>query len=185
MDLAVASRYFGEAAENARTIEVEGDGSCFFHSVLAALNPLDFRSRSRQDKKRLANKLRDILRDRVTDSNKKMKRFDNMWKCKSHERDVECAWAKQEMIEWARDVLGLNLVFLDDSNNYNVFCDIKMDFKQPMAIIRWQDQSHFEPVVMEGLPGADADGLKALFNSAEDHELVTRVLSQVEEQCMA
>lgn len=170
MDTKVVRKFLGqERASSAFTVEIEGDGSCFFRSILYAMDLCGYRGADAKERTRLSRRLREILREEVAFSDQALKEYDDMWKCGKGAR--KCPWAEQKMIEHTRDVLGCNLVFLDDSEGYRVYCDIAMNFKMPTTVVRWNNNTHFEPMVLV----TEGGRIQGVFDPVEDHEIVARI----------
>lgn len=170
MDAKVARKFLGEdRSKDAYCVDIVGDGSCFFRSVLYAMDLGGFRSAKAKERTRMSRRLREIMREEVSCDDKSLREYDDLWKCGKTAR--KCPWAEQKMIEHCRDVLGCNMVFLDDSQEYSVFCDIDMDFKLKTIVVVWRNSRHFEPVVVMSGDGK----IQGMFDPAEDHEVVARI----------
>ena len=176
----VARRYFGRHADEMYTYGVDGSGSCFFHSVMVALNPYDFVDRRVSEQKKLA----DAFRCRIKDMDTPVLRGLNAGMRHNIVRDL-CKprkWAETVMISHTRDILGLNLVFLDDSKGFRIYCKMPGNFHHPLVIVRWVSNRHFEPIVRIKREG---DKPQALFRPGvpEDDEIIQSLLKQFTKQC--
>lgn len=175
----VAKRYFGKEASKMMTYGVDGSGSCFFHSIMVAMNPYNFRNRSVRTQKKLAEEFRCKAKDIDTPV---FRALSKAQKADYVKRLCEPkTWAENVMISHTRDLLGLNLVFLNDQCGFNVYCGIAGDPKEPMVIVRWVSKSHFEPIVRRNADGS----LQGLFDPSEasDKGVVDSVMKQVRAQC--
>ena len=173
----VAKRYFGKEARNMYTYGVDGSGSCFFHSILVALNPYDFRDLPLAKQKKLANAFRCRLGSKNSGSlgsltaSRRKKILADLCKPKT--------WAESNMISHTRDITGLNLVFLDDSRNFRIFCDMPGDQSNPTVIVRWVSNSHFEPIIRRTPDGTTT----AVFDPVKDAKLLGGLFEQFSRQC--
>jgi hypothetical protein len=127
---------------------VNGEGSCFFHSVLTILNPNDFINLSEDKQIKIANKFRssfskrftldefrvltektdekDVLRGRGGEAKRKrdvQKGFKDAQKAFCDPK----VWADETNIRLVSKLLNLNLVFVDFSKKSHVYCTIHGD----------------------------------------------------------
>tara|TARA_B110000090_G_scaffold134221_2_gene147786 strand:- start:6299 stop:6901 length:603 start_codon:yes stop_codon:yes gene_type:complete len=145
-----------------------GDGSCFFHSVCYAINKDGYIRLNQTEKKLIAHKYRQKF---AAQSNK-----DNMLESLCARRNV-CpkqedlsrklmdpkTWADQEMIMWASEVLGKNIVFVDDNKRGpQMYCGVHND--GDTIIILWIKKSHFELVAKVHDIGEQNFTLQTIFN---------------------
>lgn len=130
---------------------VHGDGSCFFHSLCAALNTDNYLLQDNAKKKEIGTRFRCAFVKRVTrerwDSflaKKHIKTKVTFEKLKTYFCDNR-HWADELMIRFVSDVLKLNLVFLNTETR-ELYCGVHGLLAQPLILILWVRHSHFEPI---------------------------------------
>lgn len=128
---------------------VNGEGSCFFHSVLSILNPYNFINLTEDKQIELANKFRcsfsqsftldefDQLTRRTEEKNdepnfrqrgeERLKKIEREYK---NAQKVFCqpkVWADETNIRIVSNLLNLNLIFVDFSKKNEVYCSMHGD----------------------------------------------------------
>ena len=150
---------------------VEDDGSCFFHSISAALNLSNYHQRSQKSKRKIGRNLRRILQRTMT-----AETWKEFWESRGVQiksvpnlRTVikkmknPSQWSDVYMILYIMDSLGLNIVFFDGQTQ-KMYCGVrgKSDAKQTVFIL-WVARSHFEPIF-----SVDANKkVKTIFNKTD------------------
>lgn len=130
---------------------VHGDGSCFFHAVCVALNTENYLHVSPTEQKHIGHVFRCNFNNHIT--NRRWKTF-----LKKHDVQTDVTfeklkqnfctnhfWADELMIKLVSDVLRLDLIFLN-GNTGEIYCGVHGKKKDPMIVIMWIKESHFEPV---------------------------------------
>lgn len=176
---------------------VQGDGSCFFHSVCALTNRDNYLFQPASKQRDIAYSFRCAFTDRFTRREyEKHSAVSTAPKEFVEERDGFCSptvWADEVMIRHAASVLDINLIFLDLSSG-RAYCGVHgtetltagtLDkVKQPTGIIAWVDRRHFEPIVR--IDSADDGLITTLFEpaaDAADADLVEQVMGTYAESC--
>ena len=158
---------------NIKAVEVTGDGSCLYHSVLYSMDSQGYRTRPEPQQKLLANKLRAMV------FNREGRKHKRQYRCNTHNGQKICPDAAQHMVESLRDSLEMNLVFFDSDSRHKPYCDIDMDFRNKMMMVEWVNGMHFRPIVRVNRDGTTT----GVFDPAVDHDLVSRALAIVSSQC--
>lgn len=203
---AVVRRYFGDytlvrggtATPFPRIVRfgTHGDGTCFFHSVCAALNMDGYLERSLKERQKIGHDFRCRFTDHLT--SERWARFLRQTNAGTtyDKKDVDVArkafcttreWADEQMIRWTSVVLRKNIIFIDQSNR-RIYCGVRGDpEKQDTIVIMWIAKSHFEPLGV--LYDHDERGkrvqLQLLFDAEQDRGFVDAIMSQYEAQCAA
>lgn len=176
---------------------VQGDGSCFFHSVCALTNTDNYLFQPAAKQRDIAYAFRCAFTDRFT-----RREYDRQSalsaapKAFHEERDSFCkpaVWADEVMIRHAASVLDINLIFLDLSSG-RAYCGVHgqetltagtLDkVKQPTGLIAWVERRHFEPIVR--IDSADEGLITTLFEPAADPadaELVEQIMGTYADSC--
>lgn len=170
---------------------VHGDGSCFFHSLCAALNTDGYLTQDAVRKKQIGTSFRCAFVKRVTRSRwdsflakKRLKTnisFDKLQAYFCNNRH----WADEIMIRLVSDVLGLNLVFLNVETR-KLYCGVHGLLSQPLILILWVRHSHFEPVFR--VRAVDVAGARArvqfVFDDpVRDAAVVDRIVASYNQTC--
>lgn len=170
---------------------VHGDGTCFFHSLCAALNHKQYLSQPARVQQQLGHQYRSEFRDNVTPE--RWDKFVTKYgiqggltvdKVKRHFHDNK-HWADETMIKFVSYVLKKNILFIDTTAQ-KLYCGVRGHKDEPLVIILWLQHSHFEP--MFRVVGLEGKVLKSqfefrLFNNPKDREVVDRIMSSYEAQC--
>jgi hypothetical protein len=149
----LSRHWFGDTGTYARR-GVEGDGSCFFHSVCFALNLHSYATADREQQKDIAYKFRCWFSKKYAEKEADLR-------LPPTDRDF-CNprhWADETMIRLASAVLNANIMFLDTSSG-RMYCGVHGpatmlaatrgdlgSVPQATMVIAWVEHSHFEPVV--------------------------------------
>jgi hypothetical protein len=175
---------------------VAGDGSCFFHSVCAALNKDDYLFKTNTVQRKMGHKFRCAFTKELTAD-----KWDQFIKSNNITTDttVEEArehfcnnkkWANEIMIKYVIHNLKTNIIFIDGVNT-KIYCGVKGRSDEPLIIIMWISRTHFEPLVRvlgQGAADTDAENkvaVQMLFNSLKDENFITHILNQYQSQCQA
>ena len=172
------SSYFGPGYHR---YGVHDDGSCFFHTICAALNIAQYRDRKPSSKERIGRQFRRLMQHELSKEN-----WNEVWK----DRKVVKAsvnlptiskmntmmgnyrtWADVYMILYVMDRMKLNMLFFDASSD-SLYCGVRgTDENQKRTVfVMWVNHAHFEPIVHENEQGE----LTCSFNA--DHEQVKKVM---------
>jgi len=174
---------------------VQGDGSCFFHSVCALTNLDGYLAASPSKQKSIAYKFRcDFSTKFSKNEYERLSAKSSSPKSYDEEHDGFCSpkvWADEVMIRHASKVLDLNLIFLDLEND-KAYCgvhgeDAEGDMKrnvrirQKTALIAWVGRRHFEPIVR--VDNAEEGLLTTVFDPKEDSELINSIMGTYKDEC--
>lgn len=204
----VARQWFGDTGTYAR-MGVEGDGSCFYHSVCAVLNMDNYLHEGKDRQAEIAHAFRCQFQRVFTES-----RFEHLaagtstGKTYTATKEALCTphvWADEVMIKHAAAVLNMNLVFLDMSRGA-MYCGVHGAEtlesasprrkergkkkprvpKQPTAVIAWVSKSHFEPIVRLEKLESEKALIRGLFEPAKnktDATMVTHLMRAYTAHC--
>lgn len=170
---------------------VHGDGSCFFHSLCAALNTDNYLLQDDAKKKEIGTKFRCAFVKRVT-----RERWDSFLATKHIKTKVTFEklktyfcnnrhWADELMIRFVSDVLKLNLVFLNTESR-ELYCGVHGLLAQPLILILWVRHSHFEPIFrVHGVDAAAGTArVQFVFDDLErDRDVVDAVARSYNKTC--
>jgi len=178
---------------------VQGDGSCFFHSVCALTNRSEYLFQSPARQREIAYEFRCAFSKRFTQrEHRALSAKSRSSKSFSEEHDGFCSpevWADEVMIRFAAGVLDMNLIFLDLRTG-TAYCGVHGDStldaavhgapstNQPTGIIAWVDRRHFEPIVR--IDDASEGLITTLFEprkSSQDAALVTSIMETYAAGC--
>jgi hypothetical protein len=174
---------------------VQGDGSCFFHSVcsITNLNGYVFASESRQ--RSIAYEFRCAFAKRFTkEEYSALSAKSSSPKSYSEEHDGFCSpkvWADEVMIRHASKALDINLIFIDLEND-TAYCGVHGEralkagdkITQKTGIVAWVGHRHFEPIVR--VDDAENGIITTLFEPAENEEdakIVQAIMKTYKESC--
>lgn len=178
--------FFPNNAQGMRKVGVDDDGSCFYHTLCAALNIENWHSTNKSDRIKLGH----VLRKRVLSALTK-RTWLNYW----HGKGVRTrgtnvppmdkmiatlknnkAWADVYAIMFTMHILHLNLIVFDMKESV-IYCGTHDPTKKTDTIfICWIAHSHFEPIVHW-----DKDkGVRGKF--AVDDPIMQHVLNKYMEQ---
>ena len=143
-----------------KTIGVEGKGSCFYHSVLYALNYRNFKSAKKADKKKMVTKFRKNVAKHISQS------WDSFWKRKvgfvpinrhyiTKEVNNYTSWATTTVIAYVMyKIKKINIIFLEDapvdsSSSKRImrfYCGMSNPNAKRTIFIHWVNRKHFQPL---------------------------------------
>lgn len=178
-------------------IGVQGDGSCFFHSVCALRNESNYLFRTPSEQRDIAYSFRCSLKSQFT--------LEAYHSAGLHHPDKDTyekklnafctpkTWADEVMIRFASKMLNMNLIFIDMLNG-QAYCGVhgietlqnmhnlgRID--QNTGIVAWVEHRHFEPIIRIDSVN-DTEGLiTTLFNTKEDKETIFRIMSEYVDGC--
>ena len=140
---------------------VQGDGSCFFHSICSLLNLNNYLFMSESKQKEIAYEFRCNFSNKFTRAQyNELSDKSSSKKSYEEEHDGFCSpkvWADEIMIRYASRALNMNLIFLDLEND-KAYCGVHGEeangnitagsaVKQKTGIVAWVKRQHFEPIV--------------------------------------
>jgi hypothetical protein len=208
LDPAVSKKWFGDTGTYAR-MGVEGDGSCFFHSVCVILDIDGYVQQPKAKQSEIAHTFRCQFQRAFSES-----QYEHLsaglatGKDFKETREALCrpeVWADEVMIKHAASVLNMNLVFLDMSKA-TLYCGVhgaetleatsprrkgkarsKTAIpKQPTGVIAWVSKSHFEPIVRIEKLEAERGLVRGLFEPAKsdaDARMVAHLMQAYANKC--
>jgi hypothetical protein len=179
-------------------VGVPGDGSCFFHSVCAALNHLDYNQKSAAEKGVIGRSFRCTFNKNLTPAKwaSFLKRHDpqkrhpqyhaaslaelRTWFCDGKR------WADELMIKYVSEELKLDIMFVDASKG-SVYCGVRGRDEHPVIVVLWLDHSHFEPMmlVLEHKKLERQVRGKMMFHPVHDKKYIDAIRSMYNQQCPA
>lgn len=171
---------------------VHGDGTCFFHSLCAALNIDDYLHRGHREQQQIGHDYRCDFTKYVTQERwDKFKRKRDVQDSLSLEEVKEhfCNnkhWADETMIKFVSDTLKLNIIFID-TNKYKVYCGVRGHKHEPLVVVLWLDHSHFEPMFRILNEELDKQALQVQFkfDMLKDKDVIDTLMSTYNMQCNA
>jgi hypothetical protein len=161
LDAKLMNKYF--KGLNMASLDVNGDGSCFFHSLAALLNIHHFSKRTFVEQKQIGHRLRRKVYTHLLERGKPgWKRFwtivekygqYDVTNVPTYEEIKEkfantSAWAESSMIVYSLTKLRVNFIFFDEKQStvYPSVIDISKH-RRPLVMILWKNHVHFEPIV--------------------------------------
>lgn len=172
-----------------------GDGTCFFHSVCAALNFNGYLTKSLAERKRIGSQFRCKFMDHVTSD--RWRRFlrksgadesYEKWDFRTAKQAfcTTATWADEQMIKWCSTVLRKNIIFIDARTNH-IYCGVRGLDREDTIVVLWINGSHFEPVgvVYDHDPRAEKVQIQMRFHPDRDADVVAAIMGQYEAQCEA
>ena len=157
---------------------VEGEGSCFYHSMCAALNYDNYIAADRGGRKRIGQEFRCEFQSRMTPTvwESMKKRFpQHARRDFASLKESFCSpstWAQEDDIKIVSEFMGLNVVFLDATRD-KFYCFIHgKPSSDETVVIAWIDHSHFEPILRVRKRCADHAHLQGRFSPQQDTEIV-------------
>lgn len=176
---------------------VQGDGSCFFHSVCAIMNTDNYLHATELEQRDIAYAFRCKFAKRFSRAQyAELSAKSSGAKSFAEEHDGFCApevWADEVMIRYASRALDINLIFLDLENG-RAYCGVHGDaaeaemasgaVSQATGLVAWVDHRHFEPIVR--VDDAAEGLITTLFepaHSEEDADLVEQVMKTYAKGC--
>lgn len=136
---------------------VHDDGSCFFHTICAALNLSNYRTKDHQARMRIGRQFRRVIQREISQQD-----WDQVWKNRKVNRrgsnipsltkikemlGNHKTWADVYMILYTMDKMNLNMLFFDASSD-QVYCGVRgiNSNKQDTVLVMWVNHAHFEPI---------------------------------------
>lgn len=153
----IANAIFGTDRDFSVVIaDVEGRGSCFYHSVMYAMDIDGYRGMPRSQQRAVGRGWRCALEDKMRIP-ENQRGFMESQRVRPATLDrintligVQCnpnQWAEEPDIQFAAWLLHLNILFLDLKTG-GLFCGVHGAREQPTILIAWKDRQHFEPILM-------------------------------------
>ncbi len=136
-----------------RMLGVHGDGSCFFHSLAAALNYDNYLEQPLDARQAIGQRFRCDFKAHMTRGT-----WDSVFTASPHNESssfhtvktnicTSQVWADEAMIKFCSTHMQLNILFIDAASN-KFYCPVSGHFdKQPTLVMLWVDRIHFQPVV--------------------------------------
>lgn len=171
---------------------VHGDGTCFFHSLCAALNKDDYLTSTSKVQQQIGHHFRCDFNNYITqakwDKFKAKHSVKSDWDLQELQRRFcdDKHWADETMIKLVSDTLKLNLIFIDTATS-KIYCGVRGHKREPLIVILWIDHSHFEPMFRVIDEELDAKKLQVQFvyDLDSDKDVVNSILSSYSFQCSA
>lgn len=189
----VQSRYFGGNPDDTFvSYGVLGEGSCFFHSCLAAMNFRGYLTQPIDKQKELAYDFRCKLK-KLYDKHTHAKHAKKSVSPRDFDTVVadfcdKSAWADETMIRHVAQLLGVNMIFLDDKIG-TLYCGLKGDDPdaQPCIVVRWVSRSHFEPIMRiqdtDSKRGIRVRGVFVPKTDKRDRDMLEYLMKEYANQC--
>jgi len=166
---------------------VQGDGSCFFHSVCVILNLNDYVHKTPKEQRDIAYEFR--CKFSTLMSAEEFKLLGGQSKGTEGFCSVK-VWADEKMIKIASSILNMNLIFFDLSDD-SVYCGVHgkasetKNVLQKTGLIAWVgNRDHFEPIVR--IDDADSGIITTCFEplkSELDKKIVNEIMKQYFQSC--
>lgn len=175
---------------------VSGDGTCFFHSVCAALNKDGYLFKANAVQRKMGHDFRCAFTKELTDAkwDKFIKKHHIITTTTCEEvRKNFCnnkKWANEIMIRYVSDKLKTNIIFIDGINS-KIYCGVKGRDSEPLIIIMWISRTHFEPLVrVLGRGSVDTNtqnkvAVQMYFDAVKDKNFIDHILNQYKTQCQS
>jgi hypothetical protein len=178
-------------------VGVDGEGSCFFHSVCYLTNP-EYCNWSLAKQKECGESLRKSIAEELSGEAGEAKWADfaetpiaqRLIKRDSKAKKLKnvigwfkkpSVWANEIMIAYVSWKLDVDIVFIDAVNT-RVYCDTLPENKdaRKTIIVIWVEQEHFEPVAI--LKSHSGDSVR-LLTMLTDPAMISEVRKTYKEQC--
>jgi hypothetical protein len=174
---------------------VQGDGSCFFHSVCAITNRNNYLFADPKNQREIAYEFRcDFSKKFTPKEYAELSKKSGKSKSFEAEHDGFCStsvWADEVMIRYASRALDINLVFLDLEAG-KAYCGVHgekadknlSDVTQKTGIVAWVNRKHFEPIIR--VDNASDGVITTLFepcDDAKDRNLVRDFMKTYANEC--
>jgi hypothetical protein len=169
------------------------DGSCWYHSMVAALNYKHALSKSDSERIALGHELRFAIGRKVTRD--VWDRFTTLFPehqrlskatFESFKKDImnPTVWANNAHLKLTNMVLNLSILLLN-TRRQSFYCGFagEEDLKDDVVIIVWVDKEHFEAIVQ--LTGAHRDMLttRGRFSRVDNKRLIHDVFRHYKKEC--
>lgn len=169
---------------------VHGEGTCFYHSVCAALNYKGYLTLPHAQRQKVGQQFRCDFKQHMSKAkwatlqrefpqhmNRSFEEVEAAW-CKPHE------WAEEDTIKIVSKHLGLNIVFLDASKD-KFYCHMQGDpSSEDTVVIAWLNHSHFEPVLHVYERCKDHIHLRGRFNPDNEPRVVGGLKAAFDAHCV-
>lgn len=173
----------------------EPDGSCFFHTVCAAMNIEQWHNRTSDERIEIGLRFRNRIKTILT-SNK----WKSFWEEKLAQEDLlhmmdrvpDCHeiarrlanprdWADVWLISWTMRQLNISCIFFDQKNGSRMYCGVRGEPNATTHILcLWCNHVHFEPLLLHD---RSTGTLHTTF--ASDDPILQHILSIYnDDQCM-
>lgn len=154
-----------------------GDGSCFFHSMSAALNKHDYLRQNEETRQKIGLAFRrNFVNSLDTLDTSLQTREDAIAYFNSNE------WADERTVSFVSKVLKLNILFISTITS-KMYCNLYGDPYDPMILILWVREVHFEPIgLCRDLKDGET-GVQFQFNPNDDGDVIDHVLGAFKAQC--
>jgi hypothetical protein len=178
---------------------VQGDGSCFFHSVCALLNEKNYLFKNEDEQKEIAYALRCSMKQSFTREAYHRAALHHPEK-DTYEQKLKAfctpkVWADETMIRFASKILNINLIFIDMMNGH-AYCGVhgietieglhELDrVKQPTGVVAWIEHRHFEPIIKINKVGETEGQITTLFRGDTDKHVIYSIMSEYVQGCLA
>ena len=136
---------------------VDDDGSCFFHTLAAAISMRSWFDQDHQGQRTTGRHLRSLITTALSDTS-----WNKYWATAGGRRGVPSAatvrskmgnprtWSDVYMILYAMHQLSTGMVFFDERNDSRMYCGVHEpnNAKQydTFVMCMWVNHSHFEPI---------------------------------------
>jgi hypothetical protein len=178
-------------------VGVDGEGSCFFHSVCYLTNS-EYCNWSLKQQKDCGEDLRKTIAAELSGESGELKWTEfsktpiaqRLMKRDSKARSLKnvigwfkkpSVWANEIMIAYVSWKMDIDIVFIDAVNT-RVYCDTLPENQgaRNTIIVMWVEQEHFEPVAV--LKDHSGDHVK-LLTVLKDPDMIAEVRKTYKEQC--
>lgn len=166
------------------------DGSCFYHSIAAALNVKGVLTKSQRERAQIGRAFRCSFRDAVTKAH-----WEAMVKEFPQHRDQSFAdfrrdicrpnvWATNSFIKLAAMLLDLNIMFID-TRTQEFFCGFagEADDDHDTVLIVWLNKRHFEPILIIEDASEDSVTVRGRFTRRDHGDILAGLRKAFTQQC--
>ena len=193
----IVEKWFGGKELRLGRFGVQGDGSCFWHSVCVALNLEDYVHQSEDVQRQIAYKLRCSQSSKLDAGLLKSiaKKVSNGKSPKSRAELHEAlcdpkVWADETAIRLFSETSGINIIFLDMNKN-EMYCGVHhedaLTKKLPKTmVVLWMNHAHFEPMALLVKHGKLTSELRVLFDPEkydEDKAIIKALMTSYATSC--
>ena len=176
---------------------VQGDGSCFFHSLCSLRNEDGYLLKTPSEQRDIAYSFRCNLKNHFTSEAYHRAALNHPEK-DTYEKKLKAfctpkTWADETMIRFASKTLNMNLIFVDMMNGH-AYCGVHgvetvegihdlERVKQVTGIIAWVEHRHFEPIVRIDSLNDKEGQITTLFSTKEDKHTVYKIMTEYVQGC--